>query len=261
MRLFGTTIMDSKMLDVDTGASESGASTNVGNAQSNGTVQEGSAVNTQPTTVSQPSEIEIEGFGKVKIDDLKEWKNGYMRQSDYTRKTQEIARQRQENKEAYELYTYLKNNPQMAQALANGDTSVVQNNPMFNNLNPLNSQIENLNMKLAGLELDGMINQLKSRYKDFDEVEVLTEADRLGVSDLEFVYNALQGKKLPTLKEQLQKEIEKSITEKIRQNGIETQSIINTNDAVASNSHGLSDAEIAIARKMGLTPEQYKNGK
>lgn len=253
--------MDSKMLDVDTGASDSGASTNVGNAQSESSVQAENGIDTQQTNSASTNEIEIEGFGKVKIDDLKEWKNGYMRQSDYTRKTQEIARQRQENKEAYELYTYLKNNPQMAQALANGDASVVQNNPAFQNLNPINSQIENLNMKLAGFELDNMINNLKSRYPDFNEVEVLTEADRLGVSDLEFVYNALQGKKLPTLKEQLQKEIEKSITEKIRQNGLETQTIINTNDAVASNSHGLSDAEIAIAKKMGLTPEQYKNGK
>lgn len=256
-------MMDSRKYNADTGADMGGASTDVGNATQPTTPDATTPTNTQ-TTPSAPtptSEIEIDGFGKVKIDDIKEWKNGYMRQSDYTRKTQEIAKLRQEQKEANELYTYLKNNPQIAQAISNGDYSMIQNNPAFKSMNPYDSRIDDLNMKLAGFELDHMINNLKSKYTDFDEVEVLTEADRLGVSDLEFVYNALQGKKLPTLREQIQKEIEKNITERIRQNGIDTGSIITTNDAVAQTSHGLTDAEVMIAKKMGLSPEQYKKGK
>jgi hypothetical protein len=45
---------------------------------------ENTGVNTGvPDTTKQPvNEIDIDGFGRVKIDELKEWKNGYMRQSD-----------------------------------------------------------------------------------------------------------------------------------------------------------------------------------
>lgn len=265
-KMFRGFLREQPLLNADTGVSDTGASANAGNVQDtqgtpDSTNSNPTGVDTQPINNTVSNEIEIDGFGKVKIDDLKEWKSGYMRQSDYTRKTQEIAKLRQENQQAMEVYNYLKNNPQVAQALNNGDTSVLQNNPMFNSLNPVNSQINDLNMKLAGFELDNMINSLKGRYSDFNEVEVLQEADRLGVTDLEFVYNALQGKKLPTLKQELTKEIEKSITNKIRKNGLDTQSIINSNDTNVVQGTGLSDIEVAIAGKMGLSPEAYAKGK
>jgi hypothetical protein len=266
-KMFRGFLTEQPLLNADTGASEGGTSTgDVGNVSTEqgtpaSTITNPIGVDTQPSNSTVSNEIEIEGFGKVKIDELKEWKSGYMRQSDYTRKTQELAKSRNEQKEALEIYNYLKNNPQVAQAISQGDVSAVQNNPMFSGLNPYSSQIEDLNMKLAGIELDNMISGLKNRYNDFNEVEVLQEADRLGVTDLEFVYNALQGKKLPTLKEQLTKEIERSITDKIKQNGLGTQSIINTNDASAVAGNGLSDIEVAIAKKMGLSPEAYAKGK
>jgi hypothetical protein len=37
---------------------------------------------------------DIPEFGEVSRKQLEEWKNGYMRQSDYTKKTQELAEQR-----------------------------------------------------------------------------------------------------------------------------------------------------------------------
>jgi PHP family Zn ribbon phosphoesterase len=110
------------------------------------------------------------------------------------------------------------------------------------------------------IELDSTLNTLKSKYSDFNEVEVLQEADRLGVKDLEFVYNALRGKKLDNIKETLTKQIENDLTEKIRKNGIETQTIINSGDTVASANHGLTPEQLAIAAKMKLTPEQYARG-
>ena len=48
--------------------------------------------------------MHIEGFGDYTVDELKEFKNGYLRQSDYTKKTQELARQREEANDALEVY-------------------------------------------------------------------------------------------------------------------------------------------------------------
>lgn len=205
-------------------------------------------------------EFEIEGVGKVKSDEIREWKLGYMRQSDYTRKTQELAKQRTESKEALELYNFFKNNPQMAQAVRDGDTTALKQTPIATVLNKDN-HYEDVTMRLASIELDNQINTLKTKYPDFNEVEVLNEADRLGIADLEFIYNGLQGKRLPNLVSEITKRIESQLTEKIRQNGIATQTIISTNDVITDANHGLSDVELTIATKMGLTPEQYAKGK
>ncbi len=46
----------------------------------------------QPSTISEDAEVEVNGE-RVKVKDLK---SGYLRQSDYTRKTQELSQQRQQ---------------------------------------------------------------------------------------------------------------------------------------------------------------------
>ena len=66
----------------------------------------------EPTTepVATPTTFNIDGIGEVTADQIKEWKNGNMRQSDYTRKTQDLAKERAEHKDALELYSYLRSN-------------------------------------------------------------------------------------------------------------------------------------------------------
>lgn len=235
---------------------------------------EGTVVNNAPvvqdTQVTQPtqpevtpvSEYEIDGIGKVKIDDIKEWQRGYMRQSDYTRKTQEVAKSRKETQEAMEVYNYLKSNPQIVEALSSGDTSVVKGNPAFKSLNPMDSRIDELNFKLASIELDSNLDSLKRKYPDFNEVEVLTEAERLNLSDLEFVYQALQGRKLPDIESKIRKDVELQLTNKIRQNGLDTSTVIEENDVpTGSANHGLTAEEILVASKMGISPERYAKNK
>jgi hypothetical protein len=244
----------------DTGSSSASA----GSEPTSGTEPvntETQGVGTQPDNTV--SEIEVDGLGKVKVDDLKEWRLGYMRQQDYTRKTQEIAKQRNEAKQALDLFNYLRNNPQVAQAMANGDFSAVQGNPAFNGMNPIASQIADVNMKVATMELDNTITQLKSKYSDFDEVAVLTVADRRGLTDLEFVYKAIRGERAnpQELENKLRKQIESEITEKIRKNGLGTETIIAGNDTAAQTNYGLTPEEIKIALKMGMTPERYAKGK
>lgn len=236
------------------GGASTDASAGAGNANGGATTANESV--TQPTPVT---EFEIDGVGKVKLDDIKEWRSGYMRQSDYTKKTQEIARLRNENKDALEIYNFLKQNPSVAQALADGDPNALKGTAIAGKL-ATNPQLEDVNYRLASMELDNKLNMLKSKYSDFDEVEVLTEAERLGVADLEFVYNAIRGRNVDKMKETLTKQIENELTEKIRKNGIDTQTIISPNDTTATTNYGLTPAQIAIATKMRLTPEQYAKG-
>jgi hypothetical protein len=226
-------------------------------AQPEQNVQEQPEVN-----ASTPQEFEIEGIGKLTPDQIKEYKQGYLRQSDYTRKTQELAQQRTEAKEAIELYNYLKNNPEIVQAMQNGDYNSVQGNPVIAKALSSNPQIEQMQVELASIRLDSEIARLKAQYSDFDEVSVIGEADKRGISDLEFVYKALQGEKLPNLKTELEKQIKSTITEEIRRNGLATSTIINSNDVPATNvADGLTPEELVIAQKMGIAPEKYAKAK
>ncbi len=53
---------------------------------------------TADAAIEQPEEvdeIDIDGE-KVTLDDIREWKKWNLRQADYTRKTQELAREREE---------------------------------------------------------------------------------------------------------------------------------------------------------------------
>ena len=48
---------------------------------------------------NQPSKYNIEGIGGGKWKKIKEWHQGNLRQSDYTRKTQALAKEREDAKD------------------------------------------------------------------------------------------------------------------------------------------------------------------
>ena len=95
------------------------------------------------------NEVEIEGLGKVTFDDIKEWKQGHLRQSDYTKKTQVLAREKQKAKDALELYDYLKANPDIARRLR-GDSNDLDDMGLDSNIE---SKVANLTPEMQRLEM------------------------------------------------------------------------------------------------------------
>lgn len=120
------------------------------------------------TQVEQPvitdeTVFAIPEFGDVSLADLKAWKNGHMMQSDYTKKTQELAKQKEE------LLSSSKKN----------------------------SGMSDMEIKMQRMEIQMELNKLKSAHSDFDEVAVLDKAIELtnkGVSadaiDFDMLYKA-----------------------------------------------------------------------
>lgn len=205
--------------------------------------------------------IEIDGVGKVSVDEIKEWKQGNMRLADYTRKTQELARQRKEAKEAIEFYETLKSNPdlynQIKQVL-NGENAPKNDkiNNSLDNLDPINRRIEQIEERFAMQELQNEIERLKEKYPDFDEVKVLTEADKRGITDLEFVYRALREDNMVD-KESIIKEVRKQLLEELKQNANATETIINNGDTSPKTTQDITPQEKRVAENMGLTVEEY----
>jgi hypothetical protein len=212
------------------------------------------------TTPIPITEYEIEGLGKVKIDDIKEWKQGYLRQSDYTKKTQSIAAQKKEMQDAIDLYNYFKKNPQIAQQVANGQPINPAGTPL-EKMNPVTGELEEVRRELSTMKLDNELNRLKGKYSDFNEVEVLEKADELGVEDLEFVYKALKGDKVDTLADSIRKQVEAELLQKIQANNSATQTIISPTDQTAKGDFGLTPEEVAICEKAGWNKEAYAKSK
>lgn len=212
---------------------------------------------TETPVVQTPiTEYEIDGIGKVKVDEIKEWKQSGMRQSDYTRKTQEIAAQKKEMSQAMEVYNYLKTNPQVAQQLANGQAVNLQGTP----LQSIN-QDTSVNTEIASIRLDMELNRLKAQFPDFNDVEVLQFADKEQIGNIETAYYALKGQGSKDIEAQITKRIKAELTEQIRKNGLDTGTMINSNDKPITIDFGLNSDEVSMASKMGLTPEQYAKGK
>ena len=211
-------------------------------------------VETKPTTVEETKPITVEIDGKeVTIEELK---NGYLRQADYTRKTQELSNQRKEVEDAVKLYEHLKNNPEIVQQLQQV-TSVPRT------LDPTQAKVIELEQKMYDMMLEREIETLQSKYPDFEVMEVLEMASQKQLTNLEDAYHLVKSSKGGTqqtldvekLKEDLRKELLKEI-----ESSVETSSIITPNGGgvvETPDTPTLSQSEIKVATSMGMTPVEY----
>ena len=166
----------------------------------------------------------------------------------------------EETQSAIELYKYLEQNSHLVQAMRDLDAKGYQE---LNKYIPdeITKELNELKDFKAELEYKEYIKDLKSKYSDFDEDEVLKYAEEVDVLNLEVAYKAMKSEKAkePNMDE-LREQIKKELLDELKQNSINTQSLvgginqkpINNNDNVK-----LSGREERIARAMGLTPSEY----
>lgn len=146
-------------------------------------------------------------YVKVKVDGeeldvpVKEALSGYQRQADYTRKTQELAAQRESLQQAQILAQALERDPAATIELLNrhyGAQPVNQAPSVPEFADPLEQQVWELNQKIqsfeqaqAQAELQQEIGRLQNQYPDFNTVEVIQTALQMGVDNLEAVYKQM----------------------------------------------------------------------
>lgn len=180
-------------------------------------------IETDPTPSYDVVDLaEFEGK-HVKVGDdyvpISELPNGYLRQSDYTRKTQEVSAERQELEQAANLWRAYQSNPQWtlnyladqqgltiaqaqqqvadAQQQTSNDWSDWDTSGDNAGADPLASRLEALEARLqredVERQFDTVINGLSAKYDDFDPQVVADAAVKMNIFDpnmLEFVYHA-----------------------------------------------------------------------
>jgi len=216
------------------------------------TVEETKPVEVEETKVEEPKPTTVVIDG-VELD-IEELKNGYLRQSDYTKKTQDVARQKKESEEAINFYEYLKANPDVVKDLQKETDVPTQ-------LDPTQSKVIELENKMYDMMLQKEIETLQGKYDDFEIREVLDIAKEKKIVDLEDAYLLLKSKKSPSQSvEEMKKQIRTELLEEMKKEGESTKSIINdtASDPVESkDAPTLSPQEVKVAKGMGMSIEDY----
>jgi hypothetical protein len=148
---------------------------------------------------------------------LSEVTAGYQRQSDYTRKTQELAEQRQQLQWANAIAQALDNNPNetikllqqhygvsAAEAQKIADNAVEQSEGSDGWVDPVEARVQQLDSRIRQFEeereyqrLAGEVQRLQSTYgEDFDPQEVIGQALATGNANLEAVFKQIAFDKL-----------------------------------------------------------------
>ena len=200
--------------------------------------------------IEAPSTYNIDGE-EVDLDTIRGWKNGNLRQSDYTRKTQKLAAERDRLKDASIIYEYLKKNPQAVQAIKNAET-----NGNITNALPSSEKdmINAMQMELQSIKTDNKVRELHEKYGDFDEDTLFRTANERGVTDLEIVlqsmlYSSTSKDAIKAAKEELLKELEA--------NKEGTKTIVKNTTKKPKQKESLSAAEKRVAKGMGLSESDY----
>ena len=166
----------------------------------------------------------------------------------------------EETQSALELYKYLEQNPHLVQAMRDVDVEGYKN---LNNFVPdeLTKRVKEMEEFIEEQRYNSYVSELKNKYSDFDEDKVLEYAEKHDVLNLEVAYKAMKAGsvKEPNM-EELRKQIKEELLNELKQNSLETQSIvggvsqkpINQDESVR-----LSSREERIAKAMGMTPSEY----
>jgi len=192
----------------------------------------------------QSEVVVIDGVEYTK-EELIEMRNGYMRQNDYTKKTQALA----EEKKA------LKSNEanQQVDATLNSQPDANQGN-----------------IEMTKMYLDVKMQQLKDIHgESFDEVAVLTKATEMlkkGIAptDIDFDFIAKGLSNTVNNDAATREAIKKEIMAEMKANGVDTSSVINSGDhagEVQDGTYGLSPQELNYCAKSGEDPAKYAEWK
>lgn len=189
------------------------------------------------------TEVPQEPAYTVKIDGeeqqvtLEELQNGYQRQADYTRKTQEIAAERERLQQAEAIVSALEYDPEGTLSTLANQFNISMAKPQqadeYSNswaepeIDETTQKIANLEAKIAKQEqihrvqqVEREVNTLQEKYGEFDKQELLNHAVKNRIPNLEAAYTHWRFNDVKSTADKLSQEQE--ITNKKREAAVVT---------------------------------------
>lgn len=210
-----------------------------------------------------PDKVYIDGVGEITVDELRK---GYLRNQDYTKKTQEVSKQRKEAEEAIQFLHQIKENPQVLQQIMSGQSPQID---------PLIQKILELEATIYDIKVEREIEGLQNKYDDFDVREVLEIAQSKQLYNLEDAYLLSKSAKKPSVIppdiDELKQQIRKEVLKELEADADVTRTIItpgNDGAVYEDKTPKLTEGEKKVARHMFknaqdpyMEYEKWKNAK
>lgn len=200
--------------------------------------------------VEAPIKFNIPGIGEVDVEELK---NGYLRQTDYTKKTQEIATMKNEVKDAVTLFEFMRANPEIAKM-------VVEKAPHVKGVSKEEKRIQELENEVNLQKRNAEIAELTAKDKSFNLVEVEAVMEQRGLKTLNDAYKIWKADKGSTETidlEAITKKIREDVLKEIGANVDTRTTVGGGTGAPESAAVELTAAEKKIAKALKIPEAEY----
>ena len=193
------------------------------------------AVDNLETSTEEPQEpaYTVKVDGEEQQVSLEELQQGYQRQADYTRKTQEIAAERDRLQQAEAIVSALEHDPEgTLQTLAHSFnvapiTGQQVSDDEYAEVDPTQQKLAELEHKIARQEqmervqrVEREVSTLQEKYGEFNREELLNHALKNGIPNLEAAYTHMRFNDVKSTADKLSQEQE--ITNKKREAAVVT---------------------------------------
>ena len=180
-----------------------------------------SFINEVPQEPGEMYTIKIDGVEEQVT--LEELQNGYQRHSDYTRKTQEVAAERERLRQAEQIVSALESNPEetlrtLAQSFEldlGGQSSSSDEYSNWDDEDPTQQKIAALERRLEQSEakqrqeaIERQVSELQETYGEFDSRELMNHALKHKIPNLEAAYTHWRFNEVKSTADKLSKEQE-----------------------------------------------------
>ena len=185
------------------------------------------------TEVPQEPAYTVKVDGEEQQVSLEELQQGYQRQADYTRKTQEIAAERDRVQQAEAIVSALEHDPEgTLQTLAHSFnvapiTGQQVSDDEYAEVDPTQQKLAELEHKIARQEqmervqrVEREVSTLQEKYGEFNREELLNHALKNGIPNLEAAYTHMRFNDVKSTADKLSQEQE--ITNKKREAAVVT---------------------------------------
>lgn len=203
------------------------------------------------------NEIDLDGE-KLTLEQIRELKKGNLRQSDYTKKTQELANYKKEHSEALEFYEYFKKNPELLSKLADAEKELgIKGADYAQKLDPVRQELNDLKQQMVMNTINTQLEAIMSKDKTVSDVDLLNIANQYNVP-IDTAYNIYRGQNFEKYTQSIKQEAKKEVGEKLKSNADMTNSAIAKGDGSnVKGNFGLTPVEMAFAKKVGMSAEDY----
>ena len=180
-----------------------------------------SLIDEVPQEPGETYTIKVDG-GAEQVS-LEELQNGYQRHSDYTRKTQEVAAERERLRQAEQIVSALESNPEetlktLAQSFelelggqpssSDGYSDWDDEDPTQQKIAALERRLEQSEAKQRQEAIERQVSELQEAYGDFDSRELMNHALKHKIPNLEAAYTHWRFNEVKSTADKLSKEQE-----------------------------------------------------